>query len=336
MKALLFLAASVSAAAAGLGAGPEFCASCHEIKPLVDNWKTSTHRNIQCTECHEYNTAKNIRRAVAHATGEVPEQPHIGTPDIGGLVERCRKCHQQQYAEWKSGPHSATYSRIFANAEHNKKRRLMDDCFRCHGMHFEQSIGDLVQPLNAAGPWKLVKSDLADRPTMPCMTCHSIHRFGEPAIKPEQRAGRSQSTVRPSLALFDRRSRMHVAAAALPIPAMFDAGRPVNMSPDARQGLCYQCHAPLSSNAVFSGDDRTAVGVHEGLSCFACHQGHQQNTRASCSTCHPRLSNCGLDVEKMDTTFANAKSRHDVHTVKCIDCHPAGIPKRKPANTASR
>ena len=52
-----------------------------------------------------------------------------------------------------------------------------------------------------------------------------------------------------------------------------------------------------------SGDDRTPVGVHEGLSCLACHLKHGQQTRASCANCHPRLSNCGLDVEKMDTTF---------------------------------
>jgi hypothetical protein len=41
-------------------------------------------------------------------------------------------------------------------------------------------------------------------------------------------------------------------------------------------------------------------------------------------------------VEKMDTTFANAKSEHNVHWVRCTDCHQHGIPKLKPATqTAS-
>ena len=80
---------------------------------------------------------------------------------------------------------------------------------------------------------------------------------------------------------------------------------------------------------VASGDDRTPVGVHEGLSCFACHQGHGQTTRVSCATCHPKLSNCGLNVETMDTTFKSAKSPHNIHFVKCIDCHGKGIPKKK-------
>jgi hypothetical protein len=310
-------------------AGPDFCAGCHEIRPFVENWRASTHRGLDCSACHEYNVGRNVQRLSAHLNGDIPEQPRIRGTESPALIERCRSCHQQQYADWKAGPHSATYARIFTNEEHNRKHRLMDDCLRCHGMHFEGSIQDVVTPVDTRGPWRLKKGDLSEQPTIPCMTCHSIHRFGEPAVKPEARAGVKQGKVRPSLALYDRRSRMHVRAEQLPIPAVFDGKRPVKTSPDARQGLCSQCHAALSTRALGSGDDRTPTGVHEGLSCLACHQGHQQNTRASCANCHPQLSNCGLDVETMDTTFANVKSRHDVHTVKCIDCHPAGVPRRR-------
>jgi hypothetical protein len=34
-------------------------------------------------------------------------------------------------------------------------------------------------------------------------------------------------------------------------------------------------------------------------------------------------------VEKMDTTFANSSSAHNIHRVKCTDCHQHGIPKVK-------
>lgn len=325
MKAVLVLLAMALPAAY---AGPEFCASCHEIRPQVDKWRDSTHRNIACQECHEYTVARNVQRLTEHVKGDVPEQPRIGVLDTAALVQRCRKCHQQQYAEWSAGPHSATYTRIFTNAEQNRKHKLMDDCFRCHGMHFEQNIGALVTPVDTRGPWRVMDKKIADLPAMPCMTCHSVHRHGEPSQKPEHRAGLQQSAMRASLGIFDRRSRMHISAEALPMPAVFDGTRPVKLSPDARQALCSQCHAPLATAAISSGDDRTPMGVHEGLSCLACHQGHQQNTRASCATCHPRLSNCGIDVAKMDTTFRDAKSRHNIHTVKCSDCHPSGVPRR--------
>jgi len=34
-------------------------------------------------------------------------------------------------------------------------------------------------------------------------------------------------------------------------------------------------------------------------------------------------------VEKMDTTFASAASQHNIHWVKCADCHQHGIPAIK-------
>ena len=42
------------------------------------------------------------------------------------------------------GPHSTTYARVFTDREHNRKRLLIDDCLRCHGMHFEGGIRALV------------------------------------------------------------------------------------------------------------------------------------------------------------------------------------------------
>jgi hypothetical protein len=244
------------------------------------------------------------------------------------MTDRCRGCHQQEFAQWNSGAHSTTYARIFTSAGHNRKRLLIDDCLRCHGMHFEGSIGSVVQPLNVNGPWKVQDPQLARLPAIPCLGCHAMHREGQPLAKAPEKVAAKEELARPSLGLFDRRSRMNIRVDALTLPVVYEGARPVRRSPDQRQALCYQCHAPLASAQAGSGDDRTPMGVHEGIGCLGCHQKHSQNTRQSCAGCHPRLSNCGLDVEKMDTTFANLKSPHNIHTVKCIDCHPKGVPKK--------
>jgi hypothetical protein len=47
------------------------------------------------------------------------------------------------------------------------------------------------------------------------------------------------------------------------------------------------------------------------------------------------MSNCGLDVEKMDTTYSSATSLHNIHWVKCADCHQHGIPARKSGANAN-
>jgi hypothetical protein len=337
--AAIVAAALASVPAAGLyyqsswGLG---CARCHEIGIDYDMWHRSSHRNINCVECHSSSLGTDVRRVLAHWKGEVPEQVHLRTEDVFAMLPQCRKCHQQEFAQWSSGAHSTTYARLFTDPEQNRKRLLVDDCLRCHGMHFEGGIQEIVQPIDTAGPWRLKDPAYTNRPAIPCLACHSIHRTGETLTRARQRIGAREEIVRPSVGFFDRRSRLNVSAGNLPIPAVFEGPRPVKMSPDERQSICYQCHAPLADRQVGGGDDRTPIGVHEGLSCLACHQKHGQTTRQSCADCHPRLSDCGIDVDKMDTTFLNPKSGHDVHWVKCVDCHPKGIPKKKPDSPQSR
>jgi hypothetical protein len=316
------------------------CARCHEIGKSYDSWRASTHRAVNCSRCHGdvltlepgFHLA-NLRRLATHLRGREPEQIRIKNRDLYAVVERCKKCHEQEYANWQSGPHAITYANLFLDKKHNAQRLLIDDCLRCHGMHFEGSIRDLVTPINTTGPWRLLAPELANRPAIPCLACHQIHREGQPlgrrTASKSPLPGPAQEIYRPSLALLDRRELTPVPVRLLTLPELRDGARPVKVTPDARQALCYQCHAPLANAQVGSGDDRTGIGVHEGISCLACHQKHTQQTRASCATCHPRLSNCGLDVEKMDTTFLSLKSRHNIHFVKCIDCHPKGVPPKR-------
>jgi hypothetical protein len=308
------------------GAG---CARCHEIAFDYDVWRHSAHQKINCVECHASSLETNLRRVATHLKGESPTQVHLRDEDVFAMLPNCRKCHQQEFAQWSSGAHSTTYGRVFTDREHNHKRLLNDDCLRCHGMHFDGGIDALVAPVNTAGPWRLKDPAYANRPAIPCLACHSMHRNGTPLAKPDQRVGGRQEIARPSVGLYDRRTRLHVGSASLVVPVIYEGARRVAVSPDERQSLCYQCHAPLSSMQAASGDDRTPLGVHEGLSCLACHQKHGEATRQSCADCHPRLSNCGLDVEKMDTTFRNPKSGRDIHRVKCLDCHPGGAPKKR-------
>jgi hypothetical protein len=275
---------------------------------------------------------KNMRQLFRHLRRDIPEQVRLKPDDVQQMNVRCAKCHRQEYADWAAGPHAVTYREIFLDESHNRKEHLADDCLRCHGMHYQGGIRDLITPTTTKGPWKLQDPKMAQEPAIPCLACHQMHRQGNllirPAVKPDA-PGPAQETSTPSLALFDRRQLDYVALDQLALPVMHAGDKVITISPDNRQALCYQCHAPVAGMDVGSGDDRTAVGVHQGLSCFACHRGHGEKTRASCTTCHPQLSNCGLNVETMDTTFRSSKSPHNIHFVKCIDCHTRGVPKRK-------
>ena len=106
----------------------------------------------------------------------MPEAIRLRNADVVEMMPDCQSCHRKEYADWHAGPHRATYSEIFTDPSQNKKQRLMDDCLRCHGMYFEGGIRDLVQPQDAKGPWQLVHSELANKPAIPCMACHQVHR----------------------------------------------------------------------------------------------------------------------------------------------------------------
>lgn len=314
---------------------PGACARCHEMAQPVAQWSASSHRNVACAECHgNALTTKvqfhvtNARRVFDHTLGEVAERPHLRAADVSTILARCQKCHAGEYAFWSAGPHSVSYSSIFLDSKHNRERHLMDDCFRCHGMYYPGAIRDLVTPIDNRGPWSFRDASVGAEPAIPCLACHAIHQAGAPSQghAPHAVAPRNEALMTPSLALWDRRTSESMPVQLLPVPAMYEGERPVAVSPDPRQALCYQCHAPLANMQVRSGDDRTPVGVHEGLSCFACHDKHGASTRWSCASCHPRLSNCKRDVETMDTSFFDKGSPHDIHSVKCADCHMKGVP----------
>ena len=308
------------------------CVSCHEIQGAHDIWAESPHRDIDCAECHGTATSSGLhsikektRMIFTHFGGTVVEEIHLTEEQVNGTMNRCKDCHAREYANWLSSGHSATYSAIFLNKEHNQQEQLSPSCLKCHGMYYEGRIEDLVEPLDIAGSWRLVDPEMASRPTIPCMACHHIHVQGTPAVRPDYGNPASIAIKRPErsarIGFYDRYEKMHFAASELPVLRLSDSNGPVQVAADERQRICIQCHAPNGFHQAGTSDDRTPRGVHEGLSCSACHATHSNDAKNSCSNCHPRLSNCGLDVTTMNTTNFNTASPNNIHFVACSDCH---------------
>lgn len=321
-------------------ANPEYtCAGCHEISPSFESWQQSAHRDIPCAECHGtalsngwHSLKEKGNMVLTHLAGTTRSSDvGLSEEQVIETMNRCINCHQMEYTRWKAGGHSATYSDIFLNEAHNKMERLYWDCLRCHGMYYERTIYDLVEPVSTSGPWRLKDNQMTDRPVIPCLACHQIHgqntpmqvdiNYGDPQAifyqRNEQLAGRN-----PATGLFLRADRMFLRADMLPHPDMYHEGRKLRISADPVQRLCIQCHSPNYRRIAGSEDDRTPAGVHEGLSCVSCHDVHSNNASQSCGRCHPSVSaNCGLDVRTMNTTFLHPGSEHNIHFVSCEDCH---------------
>lgn len=309
------------------------CASCHEIAPSHVSWSASAHRNVSCFKCHGtalengwHSISEKAMMIVRHIQNNpFPEDIRMTESQMLAVMERCTDCHQQEYANWLSGGHSATYADIMLHEEHNTTEQLNFDCLRCHGMFYEGTILDVVEPVSIEGPWFLKDQKLAERPVMPCMTCHQIHTPGEPAKKPDYTIPKNISYSRllenNSIAFYVRNEKTHLSIDNLPSPEIFKADRSVKVPADPVYRLCVQCHAPSVWHQIGSHDDRTPGGVHEGLSCRACHAPHSNYQRNSCDKCHPGISNCNLDVKTMNTSYFSPGSANNIHTVDCNDCH---------------
>jgi hypothetical protein len=227
------------------------------------------------------------------------------------------------------------YADLFLNTAHNKAEPIYDDCLRCHGMFYKGIVRDIVEPMDTAGPWKLKIAGLGGRPAIPCFACHQVHQPGYPGMRQnlEIPASLHYSRMKKTFTTYYyRRDSMYFPSSALRVPEINFNSKPVRISDDPNQRLCMQCHSPNAFNTSGTGDDRTPRGVHEGISCLACHTLHSNSAIASCKSCHPAISNCKLDVEKMNTTYLDKASRNNIHFVACTDCHAAGRPSKTVSN----
>ena len=296
------------------------CASCHEMTGVHSDWQSSVHRTIHCRECHGgaltldvHALESHFDRVVRHLTGDPQRPVRLLEKHVVALNDTCRNCHPQAYAGWKASRHATTYGRIFIDADFNKVEPPTDDCLRCHGMFFEGDVKELVSR-DESGAWRMLDPARTDQPAIPCLSCHQIH---------------APSDGTQVASLYDHRERTHFPAQLLPVAMIFQGDRAVKVSRDPRQRTCVACHAPDATHQIATADDHTPAGVHEGLSCRDCHWGHDNSAKASCSACHPADSHCGIEVQKMDTTYLSLTSTHNIHTVSCADCHPEGVPRKK-------
>ena len=124
---------------------PEFCATCHEIKPAVRAWRASTHTNnaagvvVDCMDCHlpaPQNTFDFFFAKTYHGIKDVALHFFVGEYDRERARNnayasfdnsQCQKCHRNLlYMPKSRGAMRAHRTVLYARAGYEKK------CVDCH------------------------------------------------------------------------------------------------------------------------------------------------------------------------------------------------------------
>ena len=268
------------------------CALCHEVTPACRLWQSSVHSDVRCIDCHGTAFSGGVKGMMEKVgmiyshfmEKKTNEDIFLTEEQVLDVVTRCAVCHQAEYAAWKSGAHATTYRDIFEDEEHNRMEKPYWDCFRCHGMHYDGTIYDLMSLDGVAEDWYIRDSIQALRPAMTCLACHQVHaeqpqKKTYQAKNKEERLSLMKETKRPATALYMRSDKRHLPADKLYQTTMFNKDSLVKVSDDPNTWLCMQCHAPNNRREVGTEDDKTPIGMFEGRSCLDCHDPHSNQLK---------------------------------------------------------
>jgi len=142
---------------------PQFCASCHEIQPAYETWRTSSHVNnpqgfvADCMDCHlpaphdtfnffyakTYHGVKDLVKHLFLTKYDREKNRQAAYADIKN--DQCLKCHRNIiYMPYKRGAMLAHRSVVYPRPGYEKS------CFDCHRnlVHNDRTVYEYKQNPN--------------------------------------------------------------------------------------------------------------------------------------------------------------------------------------------
>jgi cytochrome c nitrite reductase small subunit len=132
---------------------PQFCATCHVMKPYLDSWQNpqtdfaAAHKNagMRCLDCHEAKIKEQVQELVTYVTGKYTTS--LETRRFP--KEWCLRCHEHSSYE-ELAQRTKDYmvpAELFPNSTPADPAQQMqnphashlgqEQCYKCHKMHQE-------------------------------------------------------------------------------------------------------------------------------------------------------------------------------------------------------
>ncbi len=79
---------------------PNFCSTCHQIKPAVQAWASGPHKTVNCLKCHaDPGTLGYVKRKVGGLNEVYKQLTNSYDPNIQAKfnIDTCIQCHSGRY-----------------------------------------------------------------------------------------------------------------------------------------------------------------------------------------------------------------------------------------------
>lgn len=273
--AIVVLLVMASFADVTLSSRPELCMSCHQIRPLYEEWTTSTHKGVSCVACHtEPGLAGYVKihvKTVKNVATQALGRDELIQADVSD--SSCLRCHPKE--ERPEVINQATLR--VAHSKHDKQQ-----CADCHKtlVHTRQ----LETPALVKAPVEHVDSkcqvchktsvEFAHGPSdVACTSCHS-------ATVPNHDLAQKKG-VFPMSGCNDCHKKERVSSP--------EECQTCHVSPHGIQEACGKCHSSATTwtEKAFTHPVKL-VGNHTNLKCEQCHTNGKdfKGLTYTCSNCH--------------------------------------------------
>ncbi len=298
---------------------PEFCESCHIMKPYVASWRQSPHgqRGTFCNDCHFPPGAKNYLRAklattvelVKHVTDTEGPMPYAEVEDASCLREGCHETQKLQGKLLFKDKYNFDHGRHLSELRRGKKLR----CTSCHSQIVQGAHITVTESVCFTCHFKGRVHGREEDPIAGCTACHDA------PTEPIKLSTSGQS--------FDHQPYLDRDVACW--KCHFDS---VQGDGEVPKQICRTCHAEPEkmekySDSQFMHDQHVTKSKVE---CFQCHNDIRHSLHPepykkdpSCGLCHSAGHSAHEDMyagRGGKGVQTQPSSMHQTN-VDCLACH---------------
>lgn len=302
---ILLLAAVVMVAASGtivVSEQPGFCNSCHIMNNYYDNWKTSTHSEVNCLECHLQpgfighvkGKINGLSQAIDCMVGRVSTKPSATILDESCLRSECHSTEELLEKDIDFNCVKFTHK--------NHMNKVVDGinitCGICHS-HFEGDEHFSVNKnvcftchflSNLQTNEKLVKTG--------CTSCHKV---------PDKVIQRGLVTINHSEFVSYKASCEDSCHK-----------KEIKKTSKIDDRVCLNCHNYAEAEKILTADKQTTGAPEHPSDSVELHKAHTKRHKVECFACHGKILHGQTEVTSVADMLDCQSCHSDTHQVQRI------------------